>query len=122
MIILLVVVGFMLWLRDWTTSGSMDAFLEEHENPDVTPELIFLIGEACYTAQETKAAAHYYRWAIDKYPEQKFIPRARFHLAVSLEDTGNRSGAMEQYVILKDSFSATDYGRTAKSRWEHSKF
>ena len=121
-IFIILVVTFIIWFDDWTSSGKMDAFLEQHENSDITPRVLFLIGEACYMVQETKAASQYYRWAIDKYPEETFIPRVRFHLGRSYDELGDRGKAMEQYVVLKDSFSETDYGRMAKRKWEISRY
>lgn len=120
-IFIVFLVAFMIWLEDWTSSGRMDAFLETHETR-FTPRILYLIAESCFTAQETRAASHYYRWLVEKYPDEDFIPRARFHLAESYQDLGDRGKAMEQYVVLKDSFTATHYGQIGKRRWEMSKF
>ncbi len=100
----------------------MDVFIEENENPNVTPKVIYWIGELCFFSQEARAANHYYRWVIDKYPEEDFMPRVRFHLAQTYEELGDKAKAMEQYVVLKDSFTATEFGVMAKKKWEMTRF
>lgn len=122
LIFLVCLVAFMLWFRDWASTGKMDAFIEHHESEGVTPSLLFVLGEACNTANCPEAASRYYRWLVDKYPGKKFIPRVRLHLAESYEEIGNKQAAMEQYTVLKDSFSLTDYGRMAQKKWEMTRF
>ena len=121
-IALVCLVAFMLWFRDWASTGKMDAFIEAHEDPDSTPGLLFVMAEACNTANSPENASRYYKWLVDKYPEKKFMPRVRFHLAQNYEEMGKRREAMEQYIILKDSFTLTDYGRMAEKKWETTRF
>ena len=120
-IFLVFLVAFMIWFEDWTSSGKMDTFLENNEM-GLTPRILYVIAESCFTAQESRAANHYYRWVVEKYPNEEFIPRARFHLAETYSDLGDRVRANEQYVVLKDSFTSTHYGQIAKRRWEMARF
>ena len=122
MIFVVAVVALMIWVEDWASSGKMDAFIEQHEHPKMTPRLIFFIGEACHTAQSAGNASRYFEWVIQKYPNKSFIPKARFHLAMSYEELGDRRKAMEQYIVLKDSYTHTSYGRTAMRKWELSRY
>ena len=122
LIFLVILVALMLWFRDWVSTGKMDAFIRQHESEGVTPVLLLGWGEACKTAKSPEAASRYYRWLVDKYPEKKFIPKVRFHLAESYEELKDKKAAMEQYAVLKDSFSLTDYGRMAQKKWEMIKF
>ena len=122
LIFLVLLIALMIWFEDWSSSGRMDAFIQEHSDPKITPNLLFFIGESCYTAQDSKGAGHYYRWLVESYPDFEYIARVRYHLALSCEDNGDRGRAMEQYVILKDSFTGTDYARMAKKKWELSRF
>lgn len=121
-IFIFLTVALMIWFEDWTSSGRMDAFIQEHSTPSVTPNLLFVLGEGFFSLRETKGAAHYYRWLLDEYPGYAYAPRARFHLAESYEENGDRARAMEQYVVLKDSFTNTSYGLMSKRKWEMSRF
>ena len=121
-IILVCLVGGMIWLKEWASSGKMDAFIEQHEDRDSTPGLLFVMGEACHTAKSPENASRYYKWIIDKYPEMKFMPRVRFHLAQNYEEMGMRREAMDQYIVLKDSYPLTDYGEMARKKWETTRF
>ncbi len=115
-------IALMIWFQDWSSSGRMDAFIQEHADPGFTPNLLFFIGESCFAMQDTKDASHYYRWLTEDYPDYSRAARVRFHLAQSYEDNNDRVRAMEQYIILKDSYSATDYGLLARKKWELSRY
>ncbi len=121
-IVIIFMMAGIIWLNDWSSSGKMDLFLKNHENSKVTPKVIHLIGEAYFLSNDRQDAARYYSWLVEKYPDMPVSVRARFKLAECYEDMGERGKAMEQYIVLKDSFSATYYGVMAKRKWELAKY
>lgn len=117
-----IVVGGIFWLKDWITSGKMDQFIAQHKDPKITPQILCGISEVYFLAQEPKSAIRYYKWIVDEYPDYTSIAKIRWNLAECYEDTKQKDSAMEQYVILKDSFSATEYGQLALSKYQHLRF
>ena len=110
------------WLVDWVSSGKMDAFLKQHPNPDVTPALLSGMGSIYQVFHETKSAAHYYRWLVEDYPRYRDIARVRYELAECYQDNAQKDLAMEQYTILKDSFSRTSYGELGQRKYDQTRF
>jgi hypothetical protein len=116
------VVASAVWFCDWSSSGRMDNFIERHSDPRFTPKLLSLIAGVYQTTQDSRAAAHYYRWIAEKYPDSMDIDRVRYRLAECYEDNHMRQEAMEQYTILKDSFSKTQYGRLGQAKYDRTRF
>ena len=121
-IFVFLLIAVMIWFEDWSSSGRMDAFIQTHSSPGVTPNLLFFLGETFFTFQDTKGASHYFRWLVENYPEYPHAARARYHLGQSYQENGDKGRATEQYIILKDSFTATPYGVMAKKKWELSRY
>lgn len=121
-IFLVVLIGGFVWLKDWATSGKMDVYIEEHPDPKITPLVLQGLGELYFTMQEYKPAAHYYKRMIEKYPKHPKTDRMRWQLGRSYEEIGKRSEALEQYTILKDSYSATQYGQMGHNRYGQIKY
>lgn len=109
-------------LYRWSSSGQMDQFIENHSDPQKTPALLSFIGGVYHAFQDTKTAAHYYRWITEKYPDYKYVAKARYQLAQCYEDNHLRDQAMEQYVILKDSFTGTTYGQLGQKKFDQTRF
>ena len=122
LIFIVLATALMIWLQDWSSSGRMDAYIDAHADPKITPNLLFFIGESYYTANDSKSASNYLRRLVEQYPDYPYAARARFHLGQSYEDNNERGRAMEQYIILKDSYTATVYGKDAMKKWEKTKF
>ncbi len=116
-IFIVIVIGGMVWLKDWITSGKMDAYLAAHPNPKVTPHILFGLGEFYFVAQEHKPAAYYYKWILDSYPKHPRRDRIHWQLGRSYEEIGKRGEAMEQYTILMSSYGKTNYGELGHNRY-----
>ena len=110
------------WFSEWVTSGRVDNFLREHPHPVVTPRILYSLAGLYHGLNETKAARHYYRWIVDQFPGHKDIARIRYELAQCCEDNSDFQAAMDQYIVLKDSFTNTAYGRLGQSKFDRSKF
>ena len=121
MVVALIVVGI-IWFDDWSSSGKMDIYIRRHSNPDYTPRLLLVLGKAYAMAQQPQTATRYFLWLLEDFPDSSHVPSARFHLAQCYEDMGERPKAMQQYILLKDSYPDTSYGRTAQRRWEYSRY
>ena len=114
---ILLIAGFFYWFEGWVASGQMDAFIAEHKNRKYTPVLLKTIAEGCFIAQEHKSASTYYRWVIEEYPKDREIPKLRWQLGQCYEEIHRKDLALEQYEILKDSYSQTEYGQLASNRY-----
>ena len=114
--------ALLVWFYDWASSGRMDRFLELHPNPQVTPVVLDALSQVYGTFQESKTASHYHRWIIAKYPDYGNVVRIRYQLAQAYEDQNERALALEQYRVLRDSFTLTTYGQLAKKKVEMSKY
>lgn len=121
-IFVVIVIGGMIWLKDWITSGKMDAYIAAHPDPKVTPQVLLGLGEFYFTVQDHKSAAYYYRWILDSYPKTPRKARVHWQLGRSYEEIGKRGEAIEQYAILKDSYSATSYGELGHARYGQLKY
>ena len=122
LIFVLVVGGLIYGLMDWVNSGKMDIFIQQHKDPSKTPVILFYTAELYKAFQQDKPASYYYRWIVDEYPEYERIPKVRWQLGQCYESLKRKDLAMEQYTILKDSFSATDYGQMGSNRYGQIKY
>ena len=100
----------------------MDQYLEKHSDPRKTPALLNVIAGAYQAFQDTRTAAYYYRWIAEKYPDYEGVARVRYELAECYDDNKMRDKALEQYTILKDSFSATSYGQMGQKKFDQHRF
>lgn len=100
----------------------MDRAIAEHKNPRVTPKVLRVIAEVYNIFQESEPASYYYRWIVDEYPEEKDIPRVRWNLGRNYEETGKKHLAIEQYMVLIDSYSKTQEGQLAQNRYNQMRF
>lgn len=121
-IFILIVAGSVYWFKDWVSSGKMDIYIQQHKNPSKTPAVLFYTAEIYSLCQEAKPASHYYRWLIEEYPDYPKIPKARWQLGRCYEELKQKDLAMEQYTILKDSFSATEFGQLGSNRYSQIKY
>lgn len=122
LIFILVVVGAGFWFKGWVQSGRMDNFILRRQNPRTTPKILNFISGVCYLSQNTQAASHYYRWMIQDYPDHPDMPRIRWNLSQCYEDLKRKDLALEQYVVLKDSFTQTAEGQRALSAYNRTRF
>ncbi len=117
LISIVIIVASLVWFHDWVISGKMDNFIQNHRDPGITPKVLLGLSQISRLAQMPQAASHYYRWIIEEYPEHEDIPKIRFELAQCYEELHRRDLAKEQFLILKDSFTHTDYGKSATQRY-----
>lgn len=122
LIVVALFVGSIVWLNDWISSGKMDNFISQHRHPTYTPKILYAISKFCYLLQQHKTASYYYHWLIEEYPDHPEIAELRWQLAQCYEEIKRRDLALEQYVILKDSFTSTEYGQLADQRYGHLHF
>lgn len=122
LITLVVFVGFLVWFKDWSTSGKMDAYISQHQHPVRTPQLLNALGEFYFLCQEHKTAAHYYRWILEQYPNYGRMDRVHWRLGTCMEQTGHRPEAANHYRIVKDSFTASEYHTVATNRYNQLRF
>lgn len=120
LVVLLMIVAN--WFRGWVSSGGMDQFIGQHKNDRATPQILYWISQCCYVAQQPKSASHYFRWLVNDYPTDPKISKVRWQLAKCYEETQQRALALEQYTILKDSFTNTEHGRLAVKRYEQIRY
>src|SRR5438034_8984313 len=92
-------------LYQWASSGRMDQFLDQHSDPNKTPALLNLMAGLYQAFQDPKTATFYYRWITEKYPDYKNIARVRYQLGNCYAEQNMKTLAIEQYVILRDSFA-----------------
>ncbi|OGR80987.1 MAG: hypothetical protein A2902_07535 [Elusimicrobia bacterium RIFCSPLOWO2_01_FULL_64_13] len=107
-------IGAMVWLRDWAATGKMDNFIAAREDPDATPAVLDLLARMHDTFGEDELAVHYAKWLIRDYPGWKGEDRTRYRLGLKYEGMGRRDLAKEQFDVLKDSFTHTNYGKLGR--------
>lgn len=117
-IFLALLICFFVWFRGWVSSGEMDAFIRRHPHPDYTPRILYIASQVYYICQKPNSAARYYRWIIEDYPTHHKIAKIRWQLGRSYEELSQHNMAIEQYAILRDSFSATQQGQLATKKCE----
>ena len=115
--ILALLVSLIVWFRDWVSSGKMDNFIRQHQHPEYTPKMLYGISQFYTISQNPKHASYYYRWFIEGYPTHLKIPEMRWQLGRCYEETNQKNLALEQYTILKDSFTNTEQGQLAMNRY-----
>lgn len=115
-------IGSIMWFNDWISSGRMDNFIRQHPHPEWTPKIIFAFSQIYQLSQNPKSASHYYRWLTEDFPDDKNIAEIRYQLGQCYEDMKNKTLALEQYSILKSSFSSTEYGQKGTNRYNQIKF
>ena len=120
-IFVLIVVASIYGAMDWVKSGKMDLYLQKSKSPS-KPSILFYIAETCNVFQEPKSASHYYRWITEEYPDHEKAARVRWELGRCYENLKQKDLAMEQYVILIDSYSVTEYGQMAINRYGQLKY
>ena len=121
-ILILVVVGFFLWAKDWASSGKMDVYIAGHTTSANTPDILFFISQIYYYAEKPERAIRYFRWIIQDYPGYPRSARVRWQLGRCLENTGEKNLALEQYIVLKDSYTNTEEGRRALGKYQQIKY
>lgn len=117
LILLALLVGLIVWFRDWVSTGRMDNFIRQHKHTDFTPKILYLLSQFHTFSQNPKYASYYYRWFIEDYPTHIKIPEMRWQLGRSYEEMNQRNLALEQYTVLKDSYTNTEQGRLAMNRY-----
>ena len=121
-VLMIITVAFFVWLQGWVTSGEMDLFIQQKADAQYTPIVLKTIAQACFDMNKFEPANHYLRWLVKDYPDDKDITKSRFQLGKSYEELGQKEMAMEQYVILKDKFLDTEYGKMGESRFKKLKY
>ena len=114
--------GFIWWVKGWVASGQMDALLMEKKQSKYTPVILKGMAEICFFAQQFKPASYYYRWVVEEYPNDPSVPKLRWQLGQSYEELHRRDLALDQYAVLKDTYSNTQYGRIASNRYQQIKY
>lgn len=100
----------------------MDEFLRQKKEASVTPKILYGLAETYYLFQQPVQARHYFEWLILDYPNHAKIDKIRWELAQCYEEIGERPKALEQYTILRSSYSGTHYGRLGGARYEKIRF
>ncbi len=121
-IFVIVIVGGVIWIKDWATSGKMDAYIATHPDPKITPQILMGLGEFYFTIQDKKTATYYFKWLLEGYPKFQRAGRAHWQLGRSYEETGKKHEALDQYAILRDSYSTTQYGQLGHGRYGQLKY
>lgn len=116
---IILLVCAVVWSKNWVSSGRMDNFIEQHYYPKLTPKILFGLAQFYYLIQQHGTASHYYKWIINKFPDHPQILKIRWELGQAYEEIHRKDLALEQYVILKDSFTVTRYGQLAMNRWDN---
>ncbi len=115
--LIIIVVGSVMGLKNMTSSGKLDLLLREHPSPTWTPRAVYWLSQISYMSNKPRASVRYMKWLTDEYPQHPDIANVHWQLGQTYEQLNRRDMAIEQYGILKDSFSATSVGQTAMNRY-----
>jgi len=81
------------------------------------------IGDVYYHIfRQTDSAIHYYQWFIQDFPGDNRAPEVHWDLGRAYEELNRRDLALEQYTILRSSFSTTQQGRMALERYNRIRY
>lgn len=122
LIFIAIVIGSVIWVKDWVASGKMDIFIAETLSPSTAPKVLHALIELYSLTDDPKKVQAYGQWLVKEFPDYTSASRVRWKLGQAFEQSGLREQAMQQYMVLKDSFTATEAGRLAQGRWQQMKF
>jgi TolA-binding protein len=108
-LILLIIVGFFMWLNNFVTEGKLLVFLDEHPHSVWTPRCLYFIGNIYFLCNSHENAIMYFYRIVDKYPETERVIDIEYMMGRSYEEMRKYKEAEEVYKRILDKYPGNKY-------------
>lgn len=99
-----VFIGLIIFLNDFTRSGKLEVFFDEHPNPSFNSKVEYVLALMTDLANKKNSAELRYRRIIEVYPDQAVTPSAWANMIEIIDDRGDQKRVFEEAQKFVDKY------------------
>jgi hypothetical protein len=95
-ITVIVLIGLLIFLNDFTRTGKLEVFFDEHPNPSLNSKVEYVLALLTDLSNKKVSAELRYRRIVALYPDQSVTASAWANMIEILDNQGDQKRVMEE--------------------------